>query len=70
MKNYVIVIKDYIQSKRFNTSKGVRKLETINGCTKIYVFVDQAALHSILRQIRDMGLILLSVNLINNEKKE
>jgi len=69
MKNYEIVIKDYIQSKRFDTSNGVKKLETVNGCTKIYVFIDQAALHSILRKIRDMGLILLSVNLINTENK-
>jgi hypothetical protein len=62
---YKIVIRGYIQETRFEGFTIIRQPDfttTLSG-----YLVDQSALYGVLRTINDLGLDLISVNLIEDE---
>lgn len=66
MDFYEIVIESHVDRKRARYFEGMTMKHLPEGLTLLSgAVLDQAELHSILNKIRDMGLILVSV-----EKKE
>ena len=62
---YQIRIKGHLNKKWSDWFDGMRISLEDNGETLITGFVvDQAALHGLLKQIRDLGISLISVNLV------
>lgn len=62
---YEIVIRGYIQETRFEGFAIIRQPDfttTLRG-----YLVDQSALYGVLRTINDLGLDLISVNLLEDE---
>lgn len=63
--NYQIRIEGFVRPARFD---GFTVTNLPEGETLIRGIMDQSALHGILNRIRDLGLVLLSVQSLPNEK--
>lgn len=62
---YEFKIKGYLNDSRFAQFTDTHIFEMTNGETRMVVFVeDQAALYGFLTRLRDLGVLLLSVNRI------
>jgi hypothetical protein len=68
---YEIRLKGHLDDRWTDRFEGMTiKLEE-NGDTLLTgPVIDQAALHSLLKKVRDVGLFLLSVNSVNPDTKE
>ncbi len=65
---YEFKIKGYLNDFRFAQFTDMYISELTNGETRLVVFVeDQAALYGLLTRLRDLGVLLLSVNRIQEE---
>jgi len=70
-KIYEIKLKGHLNESWVDWFDGVTFTHEKDGTTKLTgEIIDQAALHGLLKKIRDLGLTLLSVNQIEEEKKE
>ncbi|MBZ0277650.1 MAG: hypothetical protein K8I60_16000 [Anaerolineae bacterium] len=62
---YEIRIKGHLDDRRAGWFEGLTITRESNGATRLTGTVaDQAALHGLLRKVRDLGMPLLSVNRI------
>ena len=65
MTTYQIRIRGYLDKKWADWFDGVKIIHEENGVTLIlFSEADQAALHGILKKVRDLGLPLISLNQI------
>lgn len=62
--NYEIIVKGLVNKKRFLNFDNLKIKVTDNNNTKMNLIVDQSSLHAVLKTIRDMKLIILSLKLI------
>ncbi len=70
-KVYEIRIKGYLDAQWGDTFEGMTITLEDNGNTLLTgPVIDQAALHGLLKKVRDLGLTLLSVNSIEPDTKE
>ena len=61
---YEIRIKGHLDARWADSFEGLAITLEEDGCTLLTgPVIDQAALHRLLRKVRDMGMTLLSVNL-------
>lgn len=61
--HYLIKIKDQLDTRWRDWFDGLAIILTEDGNTILSgVIVDQSALHSVLKKIRDLGLTIISVN--------
>ena len=68
---YQITVKGHLNPNRANWFDGLTITPLSNGTTVISgPVVDQAALHSLLRKVRDLGMLLLSVIHIEPEQAD
>jgi hypothetical protein len=68
---YQITIKGHLSTKREEWFAGLAiKLEKDGNTLLTGTVTDQAALHGILKKIRDLGMPLLSVNSIGPDQKD
>jgi hypothetical protein len=58
---YEIRIKGHLDNRRAAWFEGLTVTREENGCTLLTGRFDQAALHGLLRKVRDLGMPLLSV---------
>ncbi len=62
---YEIRLKGHLDARWGNTFEGMTIMLEVNGNTLLTgPVIDQSALHGLLKQVRDLGLSLLSVNQI------
>lgn len=67
---YEIRIKGHLDAARIERFDALSFSLISDGTTVLYgPVIDQAALHGILRQVRDLGLPLVSVNQISQEER-
>lgn len=67
-EGYAIRVKGYLDGRRATWFDGLSLSQESDGTTTIYgPAVDQAALHGLLRKVRDLGLPLVSVSLVEPE---
>ncbi|MBP1609923.1 MAG: hypothetical protein H6Q04_2158 [Acidobacteria bacterium] len=59
--HYEIRIKGHLDSRRAAWFEGLTVTREDNGCTLLAGRFDQAALHGMLRKVRDLGMTLISV---------
>jgi hypothetical protein len=59
--HYEIRIKGHLGSRRAAWFEGLTVTTEENGCTVLTGRFDQAALHGLLRKVRDLGMPLISV---------
>ncbi|MFM8321619.1 MAG: hypothetical protein ACKOC5_11960 [Chloroflexota bacterium] len=63
---YEIRIRGYLDDRRADWFEGLTLTREVGGDTLLTgPVVDQAALHGLLRKVRDLGLPLISVNRVN-----
>ena len=68
---YEFRIKGHLEARRAEWFEGLTITLEENGDTLLTgPVVDQAALHGILKKVRDLGLTLLSVNSVGPDTKE
>ena len=68
---YKIRIKGHMDKKWAEWFDGLQIAHEIDGTSTLYgLFPDQAALHSILRKIRDLNLQLISVKQVNFDEQD
>ena len=66
---YEIRIKGHLESRWAYRFEGLSFTHESDGTTTLYgPVVDQAALHGLLRKVRDLGLTLVSVNYVEAEQ--
>jgi hypothetical protein len=71
MTRYEIKVNGYLDSEWSEWFNGMDIRNTPGGDTTLYgEVVDQAALHGLLLKIRDLGLPLLSVSIVQFDRKE
>lgn len=58
---YEIRIKGHLDDRRAAWFEGLTVTREKNGCTLLTGRFDQAALHGLLRKVRDLGMPLISV---------
>jgi hypothetical protein len=66
-QHYEIRIKGYLENRWANWFSGLTITREDQGETVLTGPVDQAALHSLLRKVRDLGMPLLSVIRVESE---
>ena len=67
---YEIRIKGHLDAARIERFEALSFSLISDGTTVLYgPIIDQAALHGILRKVRDLGLPLISVNQIPQEER-
>jgi hypothetical protein len=59
---YEIHIKGHLEESRMRWFEGFSISQLQNGETVISGIMDQAALHGVLNRIRDIGMVIISVN--------
>ncbi len=70
-KNYEIKLKSHLSESWADWFDGMTFSHEKDGTTKLIgKIIDQAALHGLLKKIRDLGLPLLSVNHIETDQTE
>jgi hypothetical protein len=70
MSRYEIRLKGHLDSRWATWFDGLTLTNDSDGTTRIEgPVVDQAALHGLLRKLRDVGLPLLSVSLLDQPTK-
>jgi hypothetical protein len=70
-KVYEIRLKGHLESRWANQFEGLTIRLEENGDTLLTgLVVDQAALHGLLKKVRDLGLPLISVNAVESDSKE
>ena len=62
---YEIRVKGHLDNRRAAVFEGLTVTREENGCTLLTGRFDQAALHGLLRKVRDLGLPLLSVTRVS-----
>ena len=66
---YEIRIKGYLGRHRADWFEGLTITRQEDGSTVLTgSMIDQAALHGLLRKVRDLGMLLLSVNRVDPQK--
>lgn len=71
MEKYVVRVRGHIDSRYFTWCDGLSVTHTDDGETVLVVTIrDQAELHGLLAQIRDLSLPLLSLNRQHNISPE
>lgn len=67
---YEFKIKGYLNDFRFTQYTDTQISEMTNGVTRLVVYIeDQAALYGLLTRLRDLGVLLLSVNQIREANR-
>ena len=66
MSSYRICIKGHLDERSLRYFEGLFLSQTPAGETIISGAMDQAALHGVLNRIRDLGLMLIDVQLIQS----
>ncbi len=61
---YEIRLKGHLDNQRAASFEGLTVTREENGCTLLTGRFDQAALHGLLRKVRDLGMPLISVDQI------
>lgn len=67
--NYEIIVKGLVSKKRFLNFDNLSIKITDNNNTKMTLMVDQSSLHAVLKTIRDLKLIIISVRLLQQGGK-
>jgi hypothetical protein len=67
---YEIRIKEHLDNQRAAGYEYLNVTREEDGCTLLTGRIDQAALHGLLRKVRDLGLPLLSVTRVNPSPSE
>ena len=62
--NYEIIVKGLVSKKRFLNFDNLSIKRTDNNNTKMTLMVDQSSLHGVLKTIRDLKLMIISVKLL------
>ena len=65
---YEIRIKGHLDNQRAASFEGLTVTREENGCTLLTGRFDQAALHGLLRKVRDLGMPLVSVVQVQSHK--
>jgi hypothetical protein len=65
---YEIRIKGHLDNQRAASFEGLTVTREDNGCTLLTGRFDQAALHGLLRKVRDLGMPLVSVTQVQFNK--
>ena len=65
---YDIRVKGHLEQRRMQTVEGVEITHLPNGQTRLLAPIpDQSALYGLLNRLRDLGIPLVSVNVVNEE---
>jgi len=62
--NYEIIVEGLVSKKRFLNFDNLSIKRTDNNNTKMTLMVDQSSLHGVLKTIRDLKLMIISVKLL------
>jgi hypothetical protein len=65
---YEIRIRGHLDNRRAAWFEGLTVTREENGCTLLTGRFDQAALHGLLRKVRDLGMPLVSVVQVQSHK--
>ena len=63
--SYELIVKGKKKKKRFLNFDDLKIDITDNNNTKMNLMVDQSSLHAVLKTIRDLKLIIISLKLLN-----
>ena len=63
--SYELIVKGLVNKKRFLNFDNLKIKITDNNNTKMNLMVDQSSLHAVLKTIRDLKLIIISLKLLN-----
>lgn len=62
--NYELIVKGIVNKKRFLNFNNIAIKTTINNNTKMILSVDQSSLYAVLKTVRDLKLIIISLKLL------
>jgi len=62
--NYELIVKGLVNKKRFLNFDKLKINITDNNNTKMILMVDQSSLYAVLKTIRDLKLIIISLKLL------
>lgn len=68
--NYELIVKGIVNEKRFLNFNNITIKSTINNNTKMILLVDQSSLYAVLKTIRDLKLIIISLKLLQSRGDE
>jgi hypothetical protein len=63
--SYELIVKGLVNKNRFLNFDDLKIDITDNNNTKMNLMVDQSSLHAVLKTIRDLKLIIISLKLLN-----
>jgi len=67
--NYELIVKGLVNKKRFLNFDNLKIKITENNNTKMNLMVDQSSLYAVLKTIRDLKLIIISLKLLQKGGK-
>ncbi len=67
--NYELIVKGLVNKKRFLNFDKLKINITDNNNTKMILMVDQSSLYAVLKTIRDLKLIIISLKLLQRGRK-
>ncbi|MGM0445715.1 MAG: hypothetical protein ACQEQH_04840 [Bacillota bacterium] len=62
--NYELIVKGIVNKKRFLNFNGIIIESTNDNNTKMILSVDQSSLYAVLKTVRDLKLIIISLKLL------
>ena len=67
--NYELIVKGLVNNNRFLNFDNLKIKITENNNTKMNLMVDQSSLYAVLKTIRDLKLIIISLKLLQRGRK-
>lgn len=68
--SYELIVKGLVNKKRFLNFDNLKIKITENNNTKMNLMVDQSSLYAVLKTIRDLKLIIISLKLLKQGGKK
>ncbi len=68
--NYELIVEGIVNKKRFLNFNDIKMKSTIDNNTRMILSVDQSSLYAVLKTIRDLKLIIISLRLLKRKGDE
>jgi|GEM_PF-3187353 hypothetical protein len=68
--NYELIVEGIVNKKRFLNFNHIIIKSTIDNNTRMILWVDQSSLYAVLKTIRDLKLIIISLRLLERKGDE